>query len=214
MSVIPKMQNDLFQSAPTYPEGVNVHKLGDAEIMEYKSAFKESEALELLHSLSDEVPWQQDSIWIAGKHRHIPRLQCWMADPGKVYQYSGLKLRPAEWSEKVLEIRLRVESVTKQSFNSVLLNFYRNGMDSMAWHADDEKELGENPIIGSVSFGAARYLQFKAKVASDKRRLKLKQRNGSIFLMGHTVQNNWLHQIPKEKKLTLPRINLTFRYVY
>jgi alkylated DNA repair dioxygenase AlkB len=87
-------------------------------------------------------------------------------------------------------------------------------MDSMAWHADDEKELGENPVISSVSFGAERCLQFKSKLASDNSRVKLIQHNGSIFLMDYNVQNNWLHQIAKEKKLIMPRINLTFRYVY
>jgi alkylated DNA repair dioxygenase AlkB len=208
------MQKELFQKATTGFRETKVHELGNAAITEYISAFTEKESLELLKSLLDEVPWRHDSIWIAGKNRQIPRLQCWMADPGTNYKYSGLKLTPAAWSKKVLGIKSRVESVTTKPFNSVLLNYYRNGMDSMAWHADDEKELGENPVISSVSFGAERCLQFKSKLASDNSRVKLIQHNGSIFLMGHNVQNNWLHQIAKEKKLIMPRINLTFRYVY
>lgn len=190
------------------------HELGNATIQEFPFAFNERESNRYLTSLIDKVPWQQDSLRIGGKEVLIPRLQCWMGDPGSDYSYSGIRLQPKPWSKDVLNIKTRIESLTEHKFNSVLLNYYRNGQDSVSWHADDEKELGDKPTIGSISFGAVRKFQFRAKSTNDVRKFNIELRNGSLLLMGDTLQNNWLHQLPKAPGLVRPRINLTFRRIY
>ena len=190
------------------------HELGNATIQEFPFAFNERESNRYLTSLIDKVPWQQDSLRIGGKEVLIPRLQCWMGDPGSGYSYSGIRLQPKPWSKDVLNIKTRIESLTEHKFNSVLLNYYRNGQDSVSWHADDEKELGDKPTIGSISFGAVRKFQFRAKSTDDVRKFNIELRNGSLLLMGDTLQNNWLHQLPKAPGLVRPRINLTFRRIY
>ena len=136
-----------------------------------------------------------------------------MGDHGSRYGYSGMRLQPAPWDSLVLAIRERVESLASITFNSVLLNFYRNGRDSVAWHADDEPELGPNPVIASVSFGAERRFQLKHKDSERPTKFQFMLRNGSVLVMGNTLQNNWMHQLPKIKGLKTPRINLTFRTI-
>jgi len=190
------------------------HELGNATIQEFPFAFNERESNRYLTSLIDKVPWQQDSLRIGGKEVLIPRLQCWMGDPGSDYSYSGIRLQSKPWSKDVLNIKTRIECLTEHKFNSVLLNYYRNGQDSVSWHADDEKELGDKPTIGSISFGAVRKFQFRAKSTNDVRKFNIELRNGSLLLMGDTLQNNWLHQLPKAPGLVRPRINLTFRRIY
>ena len=190
------------------------HELGNATIQEFPFAFNERESNRYLTSLIDKVPWQQDSLRIGGKEVLIPSLQCWMGDPGSDYSYSGIRLQPKPWSKDVLNIKTRIESLTEHKFNSVLLNYYRNGQDSVSWHADYEKELGDKPTIGSISFGAVRKFQFRAKSTNDVRKFNIELRNGSLLLMGDTLQNNWLHQLPKAPGLVRPRINLTFRRIY
>lgn len=190
------------------------HELGNATIQEFPFAFNERESNRYLTSLIDKVPWQQDSLRIGGKEVLIPRLQCWMGDPGSDYSYSGIRLQPKPWSKDVLNIKTRIERLAEHKFNSVLLNYYRNGQDSVSWHADDEKELGDKPTIGSISFGAVRKFQFRAKSTNDVRKFNIELRNGSLLLMGDTLQNNWLHQLPKAPGLVRPRINLTFRRIY
>lgn len=150
---------------------------------------------------------------MAGKTVPIPRLQCWMGDPQARYGYSGMRLKPGPWQQPVSAIRARVRQLTGQEFNSVLLNYYRDGQDSVAWHADDEPELGPEPVIASVSFGAERVFQLKHKFRSDAPRHRLILSSGSLILMDRTLQNKWLHQIPKSKSVTSPRINLTFRTI-
>ena len=206
------MQLHLF-SGSCHPYSYDEHHLGDADIREYPCAFSEEESSKILLSLMRQIPWQQDALWIAGKKRPIPRLQCWMGDQGASYQYSRLKLTPTPWNTIVLNLRRYLKSLTGLDFNSVLLNYYRDGRDSVAWHADDEPELGPKPIIASVSFGAERMFELKHKVNVELPKYKIRLRNGSILLMGNTLQNNWVHQLPKIKNSKDPRINLTFRNI-
>ena len=206
-------QNELFLGQRN-SSTLKTHELGNATIQEFPFAFNERESNRYLTSLIDKVPWQQDSLRIGGKEVLIPRLQCWMGDPGSEYSYSGIRLQPKPWSKDVLNIKTRIECLTEHKFNSVLLNYYRNGQDSVSWHADDEKELGDKPTIGSISFGAVRKFQFRAKSTNDVRKFNIELRNGSLLLMGDTLQNNWLHQLPKAPGLVRPRINLTFRRIY
>ena len=206
------MQASLFEDAAD-PNHYIDHDLGDASIREYPAAFSQEISNSYLHQLQENIRWRQDTLWIAGREVAVPRLQCWMGDHGSVYGYSGMRLQPSRWNDSVLAIRERVEGLSGHRFNSVLLNYYRTGQDSVAWHADDEPELGPEPIIASVSFGVERRFQLKHKHQEKPTRSQLTLRNGSILIMGRTLQNHWMHQLPKVKGLELPRINLTFRTI-
>lgn len=207
------MQSELFLD-----KGISItqqiHELGDATIKEFPFAFTKRASDKYLKDLIDETSWQQDTLWIAGREITVPRLQCWVGDRGSNYGYSGIRLEPKPWTDSILTIKERVESLTNEQFNSVLLNYYRDGQDSVSWHADDEKELGQYPIIASVSFGAHRKFQLRPKAKDDKRRFQMELRHGSVLLMSNTLQNKWLHQLPKVSGLEESRINLTFRKIY
>ncbi len=208
------MQSSLFD-ANNDPNYKLLHKLKGGAIDEYPTAFSQEESAKFMGLLLDLVPWQQDHIIIAGKRIAVPRLQCWMGDSGSNYGYSGIRLSPTPWIKPVEQIRERIKSLSGCDFNSVLLNYYRSGQDSVAWHADDEAELGPDPVIASVSFGCERKFQLRPKAnpcsRSDKHELLL--RNGSILIMKNGIQNNWVHQVPKVKKPIDGRINLTFRTI-
>lgn len=206
------MQTSFFQDCEQ-PEQFQDHDLGNASIREYPQAFSYGQANTLLSALQTTIPWQQRAIRIAGKLINTPRLQCWMGDKDSRYGYSGIRLQPVPWQPDVLAIRHRVQQLAGTEFNSVLLNYYRNGQDSVAWHADNEAELGADPVIASVSFGAERLFQLKARRKSDDRNYRILLRHGSVLVMGKGLQINWLHQLPKVQGLEIPRINLTFRQI-
>ena len=203
-------QPSLFDNEPDTPTR-QTFALGDSEIQYVANAFTAREADRLFQSLLDAIPWRTATLTIAGQKRPLPRLQCWMADQGRSYSYSGLKLSPHPWNPDVLRIKARLEQLCEHSFNSVLLNYYRDGSDSVSWHADDETELGPNPIVASVSLGARRTLEFKPKFNLTTPKKQIVLGSGSILIMGKTIQNNWLHQIPKISGTIDPRISLTFR---
>jgi alkylated DNA repair dioxygenase AlkB len=178
--------------------------------------FDRSESDRLLAALITEVPWSQDAIKMFGKSVLQPRLTCWMGDSGAAYKYSGLLMQPRSWSPIVNQVKVRVEEMLELSFNGALLNYYRDGMDSMGWHRDNEKELGHQPTIASVSFGAERSFEFRRyKTKADKTRLQLG--HGSVLVMGGDLQEFWEHSLPKAAKLKSanlgPRVNITFRKV-
>ena len=203
-------QPSLFDNEPDTPTR-QTFALGDSEIQYVANAFTAREADRLFQSLLDVIPWRTATLTIAGQKRPLPRLQCWMADQGRSYSYSGLKLSPHPWNPDVLRIKARLEQLCEHSFNSVLLNYYRDGSDSVSWHADDETELGPNPIVASVSLGAERTLEFKPKFNLTTPKKQIVLGNGSILIMGKTIQNNWLHKLPKISETIDPRISLTFR---
>lgn len=208
------MQSSLFDNLDSNRD-FERHDLGNAQIDEYPAAFESEQALKLADRLINEIPWHQDSIVIAGAPRLVPRLQCWMGDAESHYGYSGIRLSPEPWSEVVMSIKRRLFDLTSLNFNSVLLNYYRDGKDSVAWHADDERELGAQPIIASLSLGAQRDFQLCPKGSSSRAvKARLKLTNGSLLVMGKGLQNHWLHQVPKAKNVVEPRINLTFRNIY
>jgi alkylated DNA repair dioxygenase AlkB len=207
------MQSSLFDNALPNSD-LESHNLGNAKIDEYPAAFEFNHALELIDILINEIPWHQGSIVIAGAPRLVPRLQCWMGDDESRYGYSGIALTPEPWSEVVTRIRRRVFDLSGLSFNSVLLNYYRDGNDSVAWHADDERELGQDPVIASLSLGAERDFELCPKNSSSRAvKVRVKLKNGSLLVMGKGLQNNWLHQVPKSKGVNEPRLNLTFRNI-
>ncbi len=206
------MQSNLFTDLydPAFYED---HRLGGITIREYPHVFSFQESDRIMLSLKRDIPWRQDRLMIAGREIPVPRLQCWMGNPRARYGYSGLQLTPIGWSDNVLSIRRSVQSLTGIEFNSVLLNYYRDGSDSVSWHSDDEPELGLKPIIASVSFGAERVFQLRHKIHKDLPKYRIVLRNGSVLLMGDTLQSSWMHQLPKVKGLSEPRINLTFRNI-
>jgi len=186
--------------------------LPDADVTFYPAFLSADESAVLLTALQQGIDWKQEAIKLYGKQIALPRLTAWYGDPGATYSYSGLTVHPLPWTETLLTIKARVESVAGVAFNSVLLNRYRDGRDSVSWHADDEPELGPNPVIASVSFGAARAFQFKHKTLPDQRH-SLTLTDGSLLLMAGATQHHWLHQIPKVKAALGERINLTFRLI-
>jgi alkylated DNA repair dioxygenase AlkB len=165
-----------------------------------------------LEILANSIQWRQDEIKMFGKKVLIPRLNAWYGEKDALYSYSGIQLMPNSWTPELLEIKEIVEAKTQTKFNGVLINLYRNGNDSMGWHSDDEKELGINPTIASVSLGASRTFRLRSK--DDKKKIiKLSLTHGSLLVMKGNTQHYWQHDIPKEKNIDKPRINLTFREI-
>jgi alkylated DNA repair dioxygenase AlkB len=206
------MTYDLFVDQPASPTTGKQIVIPDADILHFPVLFGTGEADALFKCLMAEIQWQQEKIKLYGQVHDLPRLTAWYGDPGKTYTYSGIAVRSLAWIDPLLEIKEKIEAVSGVAFNSVLLNRYRNGSDSVSWHADDERELGMNPVIGSVNFGEARPFQLKHKSKAEKAKLVLD--HGSYLLMKGETQHHWLHQIPKSKKELDERINLTFRRIF
>jgi alkylated DNA repair dioxygenase AlkB len=186
--------------------------LSDAEIIYYPHFFDKEEADSIYAELTNEIPWQQDEITVYGKKHLQPRLTALYGNEGKPYSYSNIKMQPHPWNLLLQKIKSKVESVSDVNFTTVLLNYYRDGKDSNGWHADNEKELGTNPIIASISFGAERTFQLKHNSNIDQKK-SIVLEHGSLLLMKGTTQHFWKHQIPKTAKPVGPRINLTFRVI-
>ena len=186
--------------------------LSDAEVIYYPHFFDKEEADSIYAELINEIPWQQDEITVYGKKHLQPRLTALYGNEGKPYSYSNIKMQPHPWNLLLQKIKSKVESVSDANFTTVLLNYYRNGKDSNGWHADNEKELGTNPIIASISFGAERTFQLKHNSNIDLKK-SIVLEHGSLLLMKGTTQHFWKHQIPKTAKPVGPRINLTFRVI-
>lgn len=160
----------------------------------------------------DNIDWQQDHIKMYGRQIPLPRLTAWFGDEGSDYSYSGIAMKANGWNKALLIIKHRIESVFKDQFNSVLLNWYRNGEDHQGWHADDEQELGENPVIASVNFGETR--DFVLRRNDDKsKKLTIPLSHGSLLIMKGEVQSFWQHSVPKRKRVVGSRFNLTFRAI-
>ena len=190
----------------------HVLNFDDAQIEYRASVIENSQAWSLYEQLLALIDWRQDTITVYGKAHLTPRLSCWMGDPWMSYRYSNHTMLPVPWSALVLQIKEQVESNTNQRFNSVLLNYYRDGQDSNSWHSDDEPELGDDPIIASLSLGASRDFQLRHKTKNHlKHTLALE--NGSVLLMRGGTQTHWQHQLPKRAHAE-GRINLTFRTLY
>jgi len=186
----------------------------DAEVYYYPHFFTEKQSNFYLQELQSTIAWQQKQIKLFGKQVWLPRLTAWYGDPGKTYQYSGIQNKPLPWTPALLEIKQAVETLAGVSFNSVLLNYYRHGQDSMGWHADDEPELGSNPAIASVSFGQTRRFDFRHRTNESLLKKSVLLSFGSLLLMQGTTQHFWQHQVPKTKQPAAPRLNLTFRIIH
>jgi len=169
------------------------------------------EADDLLATSIEKVPWRQDFIYMMGKKIPIPRLQNWYCETGASYTYSRIKLLALEFPSWMEDLRRRVELSTSETFNAILVNYYRDGKDSNDWHSDDEKELGAYPVIASVSIGAERVFHLRHKVTKQK--IKMNLPHGSLLLMGAGIQEYWQHKLSKTSLQVGPRINLTLRYM-
>lgn len=172
--------------------------------------FTAEESAVFMQRLVGEVAWRQEPIKIFGKEVMQPRLTAWYGDTDKSYTYSGITMQPQPWSDLLRDMKLRIEAAAQHTFSSALLNLYRNGQDSMGWHRDNEKQLGVNPIIASVSFGATRTFKLRHYEQKDLQQ-HLELTNGSLLLMKGETQHHWEHAVPKTAKVNGPRINLTFR---
>ncbi len=196
-------QTDRLETIPL-PDG-EVYYLGNLHLRRDPDA--------ILRQLITEIPWRQERIVVWGKLYAQPRLTAWYGDSDTTYTYSGIRLVPLPWTESLLEIRKRVEIVTLASFNSVLLNYYRDNRDSMGFHSDDEPELGARPVIASVSLGEERTLVLKHQLNKLAKPVRLRLASGSVLLMKGETQRYWKHGVAKKTRACGPRINLTFRRI-
>tara|TARA_B100000700_G_scaffold185042_1_gene203952 strand:+ start:5860 stop:6465 length:606 start_codon:yes stop_codon:yes gene_type:complete len=183
----------------------------DLKIRIEEDFFNSADSNKLLKKFISKLPWESMIIKMFGKDTKIPRLQCWIGDEGCEYRYSGKQLNRQIWSPDLIMIRKKIYEELKIDFNSVLANYYRDGKDSMGWHSDDEKELGPDPTIASISFGSERDLVFRNKITKET--IAIPQTNGCLILIDGKTQKNWQHSIKKTQKVIGPRINLTFRNI-
>ena len=182
-------------------------KDSSGEIVLYSNYF---ESFNLLEDL-EQFELLQETIVLFGKEINQPRLSRLYGNKGTWYKYSGKLFEAKPWFGVLEELALECSEICDTDFNTGLLNYYRNGLDSMGLHADDEKELGRNPLIASVSFGATRKMIFRKRDTKEK--LVIPLRHGDLLIMKGTLQHNWKHELPKEKRIEEPRLNITFRKV-
>jgi len=207
------LNTDLFGN-PIEPDDkpkAGLNKIKNGEYLFYPNFFSKSESDLFLQKLKDKIEWKQESMNMYGKQVDFPRLTAWYGENDKPYSFSGITLQPKAWSKELLEIKDKIEPISTIQFNSVLLNRYRNGNDSISWHTDAEKELGQNPVIASVNFGATR--KFQLRHISTKEKIEIELTHGSLLIMQGELQHFWQHQVPKTSKVVNERINLTFRVI-
>lgn len=203
------MQQSLFESQhDNTPIQLD---MPDANLKYYPNFIPPAEAATIMCSLQQHIDWRQEQITLYGKTFDVPRLQAWYGDKNAHYRYSNLSMQPLPWNPVLLELKQKCENTSNGCFNSVLANLYRHGQDGMGRHADNEPELGQQPVIASLSFGEIRNLDFYHNKTKNKFRIALC--SGSLLVMSGDTQINWQHSIAKTKKKLAARINLTFRYI-
>ncbi len=207
------MSKDLFSDLFNGSKNFEKQLLEDGEYWFMRDFLSLDQALRYEASLLNTIEWKQEEVYVFGKKYKEPRKTAWYGDEDCVYSYAGKTNHPIPWTDELVQLKTEIEAlIPGTSFNSVLLNQYRDGNDKMGWHSDNEKELGNNPIIASLSLGATRFFDLKHKrIKSLKKRLELP--TGSLFIMCGSTQENWLHQVPQQKTVRELRINLTFRQV-
>jgi len=183
----------------------------DGTVIYHGKIMKPDAAANYHHVLMDTIQWKNDEAIIFGKHIITKRKAAWYGDDGYLYTYSNTTKKALAWTPELLELKQMVEAITGTTFNSCLLNLYHNGNEGMAWHSDDESSLGKNTTIASLSFGAER--KFSLKHKKGKETVSVILESGSLLVMMDTTQTNWLHSLPKSKRVVRPRINLTFRTI-
>ena len=199
-------QDDLFDSSP------EISQLTGGNLTLKRNFIPYSDRNRLFDAIYQKTNWESGSIFIGGKNVEIPRLNAWYADEEKTFTYSGIRLTSNPWFEELSEIRQMLFSELNLNFNSCLVNLYRDGNDSVAWHCDDEPELGRNPLIASISLGTERKFVIRS-IHDHSEKYTYTLPSGSLLLMEGEVQHRYEHQVPKEKNISSPRINLTFRNI-
>lgn len=195
---------DLFSESPL--------QLPDAELALWPQWLSVSVADQWLAQLTEQTPWQQPQVRIYGRYVVVPRLVAWYGDAEASYRYSGLTHQPLPWTPLLAQIREQVEQAAGQSLNGVLLNYYRDGQDSMGWHSDDEAELGANPLIASLNLGGTRRFDLRRK-GQSRIEHSLDLQHGSLLVMRGATQHHWQHQVARTRASCAPRLNLTFRLI-
>lgn len=195
-----------------FPNEKIILDLPDAIFEYYPNFFSTEKANLLFEKLQKETPWQHDTITVYGKTHPQPRLTALYGNEGKPYKYSNITMHPHPWNATLVHMKELIEEEADQLFTTVLLNLYRNEKDSNGWHSDNEKELGRDPIIASVSLGEDRLFQLK-HIEKKEAKLNLTLKHGSLLLMKKGSQTNYKHQLPKSTSSKKPRINLTFRTI-
>lgn len=203
-------QAPLFAPAGGEPEQL-IDQQGDVRL--YRQWWSADEADRVFERLLEELEWQQTRIRIQGKVIPVPRLDVWYGDPGRSYRYSGVQFQPLAWTTTLRRIKSELERRQGLTFNSVLANLYRDGSDSVAWHSDDEPELGARPTIASLSLGAERRFSLRHKTRRDLGSTRVDLPSGSLLVMAGDTQRYWQHQLAKTARAVGARINLTFRTV-
>jgi alkylated DNA repair dioxygenase AlkB len=183
----------------------------DGTVNYYGKILSSEEANQYYDLLMQNIQWEKDEVIIFGKHITTRRKVAWYGDSEYLYTYSNTTKRALAWTKELSGLKQIVEGYAGMKFNSCLLNLYHNGNEGMGWHSDDEKPLGKNNIIASLSFGAERKFSFKHK--QTKQTVSLVLEHGSLLIMKDATQSNWLHSLPKSKNIIQPRINLTFRTI-
>lgn len=192
---------------------MNKKVLIEDKLIYFTEVYSARESEEYNETLKSTIDWNQDEIIIFGKKTKIPRMSSWYADSEVKYKYSGLELINREWTAELTELKQKAEELADCDFNSVLLNHYRGGADSMGWHADDERELGKFPTIASITFGYPRRFLIREKENhSEKKEISLE--DSSLLVMRGDFQEKYHHSVPKTAKKVGERINLTFRKIH
>lgn len=182
--------------------------ISDGKLILYPSFFNQQESHQFFEDLCSQINWQHEAIKMFGKTLLQPRLTAYYGN--KSYGYSGITMSAQSWSFLLLKIKQKIETITNNKFNGVLLNLYRDGSDYMGWHSDDEKELVKGSIIASLSLGETRRFLLRRK-DNHQSKIELNLSSGDVLIMGGDIQTFWQHQIPKTSREVKPRINLTFR---
>jgi alkylated DNA repair dioxygenase AlkB len=185
------------------------HQILNGEYLFLPNFFDGNQSNDYFSTLRKEIDWKQESMKLYGKQINFPRLTAWYGDSNKPYSFSGITLQPNSWTDDLMAIKSKIAPIAQVDFNSVLLNLYRSGNDSISWHTDAEKELGINPVIASVNFGETR--TFQLRHIKTKEKIEIELTNGSLLIMRGETQHYWQHQVPKTSKIVKERINLTFR---
>ena len=206
-------QLSLFEDSPCNLRDWQVLPLPDGDFRLLPAFLDPEEAQALFAALHEAIPWQQDQITMYGKTHPVPRLHQWFGAEARPYRWSGITMASQPWPPSLKALCFRVEQAVGASFNSVLANLYRDGQDSVGWHADDEADFGPNPTIASISLGAERPFALRHRTNLDFRHHLIALPAGSLLVMGGRSQACWVHSLPRRKRVRAPRINLTFRQV-
>lgn len=197
---------DLFNQDPT----INILPF-DGEAIYHGPIISSNQAEHFYKTLLKDIEWRNDEAFIFGKHFVTKRKVAWYGDKPYPYRYSNAEKIALPWTEELVEIKAKIEEVSKETYNSCLLNLYHSGEEGMGWHSDGEKELKKQGAIASVTLGAERKFAFKHKETKETHSVLLQ--NGSLLVMKGTCQENWKHRLPPTKKVKSPRVNLTFRTI-